>query len=106
MGATGISRFGDELAKGDIVPMLNGTDVTDVASLRSQLDALNDDAPLMLQVERMGRLQFVVLENKLIGKAAIVRQNPHESTRNRFGRNALFPSCPPLTGNKLTTPRV
>jgi serine protease Do len=63
MASAGISRFGDDLATGDIIHMLNGTDVRDVASLRSQLAALNDDAPLVLQVERMGRLQFVVLEN-------------------------------------------
>jgi hypothetical protein len=63
MASTGVSRFGDELATGDIIHMLNGTDVADVPSLRSKLDALNHDTPLVLQVERLGRLQFVVLEN-------------------------------------------
>jgi serine protease Do len=63
MAAGGTSRFGDELATGDIIHMLNGTDVTDVASLRGQLAALADDATMVLQVERMGRLQFVVLDD-------------------------------------------
>jgi S1-C subfamily serine protease len=63
MPAGSTSRFGDELATGDIIHMLNGTDVTDVASLRGQLAALADDATMVLQVERMGRLQFVVLDD-------------------------------------------
>lgn len=63
MPSAGISRFGDELTSGDIIHMLNGVDVTDVVSLRSQLAALDDDIPLVLQVERAGRLQFLVLES-------------------------------------------
>jgi serine protease Do len=63
MTASGIARFGDELASGDIIHLLNGSDVKDVASLRSQLAALSDDAPMVRQVERLGRLRFVVPEN-------------------------------------------
>jgi serine protease Do len=63
MAMGGLSRFGDELVAGDVIHSLNGAEVEDVTSLRSTLSALNDDAPLVLQVERMGRLQFVVLEN-------------------------------------------
>jgi len=63
MPAAGLPRFGDELTTGDVIHMLNGSDIKDVTSLRSQLAAIDDDAPLVLQVERTGRLQFVVMEN-------------------------------------------
>ena len=43
--------------------MLNGTDIQNVFSLRTRLSALKDDEPLVLQVERAGHLQFVVLES-------------------------------------------
>jgi hypothetical protein len=36
--------------------------VTDVASLRKALDGLKDTDPLVLQVERDGRLMYVTME--------------------------------------------
>ena len=63
MAAASVSRFGDQLATGDIIHLLNGTDIQNVFSLRTRLSALKDDEPLVLQVERAGHLQFVVLES-------------------------------------------
>jgi len=56
-------RLGDDLAAGDVIHALNGAEIKDVASLKTQLDALSGDSPLVLQVERSGALHFVVLEN-------------------------------------------
>jgi serine protease Do len=61
--AAASSRFGDELAAGDIIHQVNGKDIQDTASLRGSLESLSGDSPLVVQVERLGRLQFVVLEN-------------------------------------------
>ena len=61
--AAGSSRFGDELAAGDIIHQVNGKEIQDTASLRGSLESLSGDSPLVVQVERLGRLQFVVLES-------------------------------------------
>jgi serine protease Do len=53
---------GDDLELGDVIYAANTTPVTDVASLRKALDALKDTDPLVLQVEREGRLLYVTLE--------------------------------------------
>jgi serine protease Do len=53
---------GDDLELGDVIYAANTTPVTDVASLRKALDALKDTDPLVLQVEREGRLTYVTLE--------------------------------------------
>jgi hypothetical protein len=45
---------------GDVVHAVNGTAVDAVESLRSTLDAVPDGAPIVLQVERSGMLQYVV----------------------------------------------
>ncbi|HET6844999.1 MAG TPA: trypsin-like peptidase domain-containing protein [Candidatus Angelobacter sp.] len=55
-------RFGDELAAGDVIHAVNGKDIRDLASLRASLDTVSRDSPLVLQVERSGSLQFVVVE--------------------------------------------
>lgn len=62
--AVGSSRFGDELAAGDIIHQVNGKEIQDIASLRVSLESLSGDSPLVVQVERLGRLQFVVLESE------------------------------------------
>ena len=56
-------HFGEELAAGDVIHAVNGKDIRDLASLRASLDSLNSDSPLVLQVERSGSLQFVVVES-------------------------------------------
>jgi serine protease Do len=61
--AVGSSRFGDELAAGDIIHQVNGKEIQDTASLRASVDPLSGESPLVVQVERLGRLQFVVLES-------------------------------------------
>jgi len=53
---------GDSLQLGDVIYSLNNTPVTDVATLRKQLDGLKDSDAVVLQVERDGRLMYVTLE--------------------------------------------
>jgi serine protease Do len=53
---------GDSLHLGDVIYALNNAPVTDVVSLRKQLDQLKDTDALVLQVERDGRLMYITLE--------------------------------------------
>jgi serine protease Do len=53
---------GDSLQPGDVIYAMNNSPVTDVASLRKELDQLKDAGSLVLQVERNGRLMYVTLE--------------------------------------------
>jgi serine protease Do len=56
-------RLGDDLVAGDVIHALNGAEIKDMASLKTRLDSLSADSPLVIQVERSGSLHFVVLEN-------------------------------------------
>jgi serine protease Do len=59
----GDSTFsGDTLQLGDVIYEINNSPVTDVASLRKQLDELKASDAVVLQVERDGRLMYVTLE--------------------------------------------
>ena len=53
---------GDNLQLGDVIYALNNSPVTDVASLRKQLDQAKDAEALVFQVERNGRLMYLTLE--------------------------------------------
>jgi S1-C subfamily serine protease len=53
---------GDDLQLGDVIYSVNNAPVTDVASLRKSLDELKPTDPLVLQVERDGKLMYVTLE--------------------------------------------
>src|ERR1022692_1804862 len=53
---------GDNLQLGDVIYSVNNMPVTGVASLRKTLDGLKETDPLVLQVERSGRLMYVTLE--------------------------------------------
>lgn len=53
---------GDSLQLGDVIYELNNAPVTDVATLRKQLDGLKDTDAVVLQVERDGRLMYVTME--------------------------------------------
>jgi serine protease Do len=55
--------FGDELQQGDVIHGVNGKAVDDVASLRNLVTSLPSDQPLVLQVERQGALNYLVLES-------------------------------------------
>jgi S1-C subfamily serine protease len=55
---------GDSLQLGDVIYALNNSPVTDVASLRQQLDQLKDANALVFQVQRGGRLTYVTLETE------------------------------------------
>jgi serine protease Do len=60
---SGESQYGgDSLALGDVIYAVNGRPVTDVQALRAALDALHEDDPLVLQVERDGRLMYLAME--------------------------------------------
>jgi len=61
--AIGGPYFGDEFAAGDVIHAINGKEIKDVASLKASLASLGSDSALVIQVERSGVLQFVVLEN-------------------------------------------
>jgi len=61
--ATGGAYFGDEFAAGDVIHAVNGKEIKDVASLKVSLESLSSDSALVIQVERSGILQFVVLES-------------------------------------------
>ena len=53
---------GESLQLGDVIYSVNNAPVTDVASLRKALDGLKDTDPLVLQVERGGKLMYVTME--------------------------------------------
>jgi len=61
---SGPSRyFGDQPQQGDVIHTVNGSRVTTVEMLRSTLEQVKTEDPLVLQVERDGRLMFLVLES-------------------------------------------
>jgi serine protease Do len=53
---------GDNLQLGDVIYSINNAPVTDVATLREQLEKLKDSEAVVLQVERDGRLMYITLE--------------------------------------------
>ena len=53
---------GDALALGDVIYSVNTVAVTSVDALNQAIDALKENDPLVLQVERDGRLMYVSLE--------------------------------------------
>jgi serine protease Do len=60
---SGESQYGgDSLTLGDVIYEVNGRPVTSVQALRAALDALHEDDPLVLQVERDGRLMYLAME--------------------------------------------
>ena len=58
------SYSGDNLHLGDVIYAVNNAPVTDVATLRKQLDLLKDTDAIVLQVERDSRLMYITLENE------------------------------------------
>lgn len=54
--------FGDDIKTGDIIHSINGKPIMSVAALRTELDQLKVDDPVVLQVERSGVLTYLVLE--------------------------------------------
>jgi len=58
----GESRYsGDTLQLGDVIYAVNGNPVTSVEALRKALDALKDTDPVVMQVERSGRLMYITM---------------------------------------------
>ncbi len=53
---------GDTLSLGDVIYSVNSVAVTNVQALNQAIDALKDTEPLVLQVERDGRLMYVTME--------------------------------------------
>ncbi len=56
------SYWGDDLQQGDVIHAVNAKPITDVAALRAALDAVPKDTPVVLQVERGGTLNYLVME--------------------------------------------
>ena len=50
------------LTAGDVIHAINGAQVETLAALRSALDHLSSNTPVVLQIERDGRLMFVSFE--------------------------------------------
>jgi len=59
LSGTGIDA---ELRSGDIIRSLNGTAVTSVESLRSQIDKLSPGSSAVLQIERQRQFEYMPLE--------------------------------------------
>ena len=57
-----VPYFGDQLHEGDIIHAVNGRSVATVESFRATLDKIELSQPLVLQVERDGMFNFVVLD--------------------------------------------
>jgi S1-C subfamily serine protease len=53
---------GAELQPGDVVHEVNGEPIATIAALREVLDKQEPDTPLVLQVERDGKLMYQMLE--------------------------------------------
>jgi serine protease Do len=54
--------FGDQVHQGDVIHAVNGRSVASVEELRTQLDNVKGGQPIVLQAERNGSLNFLVLE--------------------------------------------
>jgi serine protease Do len=50
------------LAPGDVIHALNGASITSLAQLRAALEGINVGEPVVLQVERQGRLHYLAFE--------------------------------------------
>lgn len=60
---TGKSDYwGDDLQQGDVIHAVNGKAVVDIATLRTAINDIPANTPLVLQVERAGTLNYFVLE--------------------------------------------
>jgi S1-C subfamily serine protease len=54
--------FGDQIRQGDVIHAVNGHNVASVDELRAELDNVKRGQPIVLQAERNGSLNFLVLE--------------------------------------------
>jgi len=54
--------FGDQLHQGDVIHAVNGHSVTSVDELRKQLDNVKSGQPIVIQAERSGSLNFLVMD--------------------------------------------
>jgi serine protease Do len=60
---TGESGYwGDDLQQGDVIHFVNQKPITDVAVLRAIINSIPANAPVVMQVERGGTLNYLVLE--------------------------------------------
>jgi serine protease Do len=56
------SSIDTSLTAGDVIHAINGAQVETMAALRSSLDRLSSNTPVVLQIEREGKLMFVSFE--------------------------------------------
>jgi serine protease Do len=54
--------WGDHLRPGDIIYSLNGKPVDDLRELKSTVGQLSAGNPVVLQIERQGRLRYLAFE--------------------------------------------
>jgi S1-C subfamily serine protease len=50
------------LATGDVIHAINGATVETIEGLRSSLDRLSASSPVVLQIERDGKLMFIAFK--------------------------------------------
>jgi len=49
---------------GDVIYAVNGKHIDNVAALRTTLDQIKPDQPLILQIQRQGQLSYMVLDSE------------------------------------------
>lgn len=54
--------FGDQLRQGDVIHAVNGHNISSIEELRTQLNNVKRGQPIVLQTERNGSLNFLVME--------------------------------------------
>jgi S1-C subfamily serine protease len=61
-GSTTDLSSGTGLQPGDVIYSVNSSPVSTVAALKTRLDEFKPGQPVVMQIERAGRLMFVALE--------------------------------------------
>ena len=61
-GSTTDLESGTGLQPGDVIYSLNGVPITTVEAMKKKLDEFKPGAPMVLQIERSGRLMYVPIE--------------------------------------------
>jgi serine protease Do len=59
---TGATAAAADLQPGDVIHELNGAPITSIQAFREALEKLKPDTPLVLQVERDGKMSFVTVD--------------------------------------------
>jgi serine protease Do len=60
--AAGTGAVNNSLKTGDVIHALNGAAITTLAGLRSALDNIKPDSPVVLQIERDGKMMYIAFQ--------------------------------------------